>query len=77
VYSENNWSGNWQGVQADWFDINGWTLASGDGFDARDYGGAAKKIILGETVRRELFGDDDPLGQTLRVGRVPFTVVGH
>ena len=76
VYAENNWSGNWQGVQADWFDINGWTLASGDGFDARDYGGAAKKIILGETVRRELFGDDDPLGQTIRVGRVPFTVVG-
>ena len=45
VYAENNWSGNWQGVQADWFDINGWTLASGDGFEARDYGGAAKQVI--------------------------------
>jgi putative ABC transport system permease protein len=76
VYAENNWSGNWQGVQADWFDINGWKLASGDGFDARDYGGASKHVILGETVRRELFGDDDPLGQTIRIGRVPFTVVG-
>jgi len=76
VYAENNWSGNWQGVQADWFDINGWTLASGDGFEARDYGGAAKQVILGQTVRRELFGDDDPLGQTIRIGRVPFTVVG-
>ena len=76
VYAENNWSGNWQGVQADWFDINGWTLASGDGFEARDYGGAAKQVILGDTVRRELFGDDDPLGQTIRIGRVPFTVVG-
>jgi len=76
VYAENNWAGSWQGVQADWFEINGWSLASGDGFEARDYGGAAKEVIIGETVRRELFGDEDPLGQTLRLGRVPFTVVG-
>jgi putative ABC transport system permease protein len=76
VYAENNWSSNWQGVQQDWFDINGWSMASGDGFDARAYTGAAKEVILGETVRRELFGDDDPLGQTIRIGRVPFTVVG-
>jgi putative ABC transport system permease protein len=33
-------------------------------------------VILGDTVRRELFGDEDPLGQTVRIGRVPFTVVG-
>jgi len=76
VYAENNWSGSWQGVQPDWFEINGWQLASGDGFDARAYTGAAKSVILGETVRRELFGDEDPLGQTIRIGRVPFTVVG-
>ncbi|MCI4567826.1 ABC transporter permease [Lysobacter sp. CFH 32150] len=76
VYAESNWAGSWQGVQADWFDINGWTLASGDGFDSRDYSGAGKVVILGETVRRELFGDESPLGQTVRLGRVPFTVVG-
>jgi putative ABC transport system permease protein len=76
VYAENNWAGSWQGVQPDWFEINGWSLATGDGFDPRDYGGAAKEVIIGETVRRELFGDEDPLGQTLRLGRVPFTVVG-
>ena len=76
VYAENNWSSNWQGVEADWFDINGWKIASGDGFDARAYTGAAKEVLLGETVRRELFGEDDPLGQTIRIGRVPFTVVG-
>ena len=76
VYAENNWSSNWQGVEADWFDINGWKIASGDGFDARAYTGAAKEVLLGETVRRALFGEDDPLGQTIRIGRVPFTVVG-
>ena len=75
VYAESNWSTQWLGVQADYFAINAWTLANGDGFEPRDYNGG-KSVILGETVRRELFGDEDALGQTVRLGRVPFTVVG-
>ncbi|MFC3551989.1 ABC transporter permease [Lysobacter cavernae] len=76
VYAENNASTSWQGVQADFFDINGWQIASGEGFDAQDYTSADKVVILGETVRRTLFGDDPGIGQTIRLGRVPFTVVG-
>jgi putative ABC transport system permease protein len=76
VYVENNASTQWQGVQPDWFDINEWKIASGSGFTPRDYDSAAKSVLLGETVRRELFGDDDAVGQTVRLGRVPFTVVG-
>jgi putative ABC transport system permease protein len=76
VYAENNWSTQWQGVQPDFFDINGWVLAAGDGFAQGDYNGSGKSVILGETVRRELFGDEDAIGQTVRLGRVPLTVVG-
>jgi len=76
VYAENNASTQWQGVQSDWFDINEWKIASGTGFTPHDYDSAAKSVLLGETVRRELFGDDDAVGQTVRIGRVPFTVVG-
>ena len=76
VFAENNASTQWQGVQADWFAINDWKVAQGDGFDANDYGGSAKPVILGETVRKTLFGEEDPIGQTVRLGRVPFTVVG-
>ncbi len=76
VFAENNWSTQWQGVQADFFPIEGWEIASGAVFEPRDYGSAAKSVILGDTVRRELFGDEDPVGQTVRLGRVPFTVVG-
>jgi len=76
VYAENNASTSWQGVQPDYFDINGWTLSNGAMFDAQDYGSAAKEVIIGDTVRRELFGDDDGVGQTIRLGRVPFTVIG-
>jgi putative ABC transport system permease protein len=76
VYAENNASTSWQGVQADWFDINDWKIAEGSGFDAQDYSSAAKQVILGDSVRRTLFGDDTGIGQTIRLGRVPFTVVG-
>ena len=76
VFAENNASTQWQGVQADWFAINDWKVAQGDGFQSNDYGGSAKPVILGETVRKTLFGDEDPIGQTVRLGRVPFTVVG-
>jgi putative ABC transport system permease protein len=76
VYAENNASTSWQGVQPDFFDINSWTIAGGEGFDAQDYTGADKVVILGETVRRTLFGEDSGIGQTIRLGRVPFTVVG-
>ena len=76
VFAENNWAADWEGVQPDFFELENWQLESGGGFDARDYSGASKSVILGETVRRELFGDEDPVGQDVRIGRVPFTVVG-
>ncbi len=76
VYAENNWSTQWQGVQPDWFDINDWTIANGQFPDPHDYTSAAKSVVLGETVRRELFGNQDAVGQTIRIGRVPFKVAG-
>ena len=76
VFAENNWSTSWQGVNPDFFPVNDWQMALGQEFSARDYSSAAKVVILGETVRRELFGDADPVGATLRLGRVPLRVVG-
>src|SRR3546814_12684384 len=74
VFAENNAATNWQGVQPDWFAINDWEIGQGAGFDAQDYSSAAKHVIIGETVRRLLFGEDSGVGQTIRLGRVPFTV---
>jgi putative ABC transport system permease protein len=76
VFAESNASTQWQGVQADWFTINDWKIAQGDMFQASDYGGSTKPVIIGETVRKTLFADEDGIGQTVRLGRVPFTVVG-
>ena len=76
VLAENNASTNWQGVQPEFFDINGWEIAEGTVFDAQDYSSADKVVILGDSIRRTLFGEDAGIGQTIRLGRVPFTVVG-
>jgi putative ABC transport system permease protein len=76
VYAENNWSTSWQGVTPDYFPVSDWSMALGEGFSPRDYSSAAKVVVLGETVRRELFGDADPVGATVRLGRVPLRVVG-
>jgi putative ABC transport system permease protein len=76
VFAENNWSTRWDGINADYFPVNDWQMALGEPFSARDFSSAAKVVVLGETVRRELFGDADPVGATIRLGRVPLRVVG-
>ncbi len=76
IFAENNWSTSWQGIEPDWFEINGWELSQGETFDARDYSSGAKSVLIGETVRRELFGEEQGIGESIRIGRVPFTVVG-
>ena len=76
VYAENNAATSWQGVQPDWFAIEDWKIAEGNLFEPQAYSGAAKQVILGDSVRRTLFGEDSGIGETIRLGRVPFTVVG-
>src|SRR5690606_40011047 len=76
VFAGNNWAAPWQGVEPDYFEINAWRLADGSFFEPQDYSGAASVVILGETVRRELFGDQPGIGETVRLGRALFTVVG-
>ena len=76
VFAENNWSTSWQAVNPDYFPVNDWQMSLGEPFSTRDYSAASKVVVLGETVRRELFGDADPVGATIRLGRVPLRVIG-
>ncbi|TWG92968.1 putative ABC transport system permease protein [Luteimonas sp. J16] len=73
VYAERNWNSSWQGVDPDYLVINGWNIAEGVGFEEA---GDDKVVLIGETVRRELFGEESGVGETIRIGRVPLTVVG-
>ena len=76
VYGNQNWSTIINGATPEIFEIRGWPLAAGRSFSQQDLDGAAKVCILGKTVADNLFGAIDPVGQIVRIKRVPFTVVG-
>ncbi|KRI01463.1 ABC transporter permease [Curvibacter sp. PAE-UM] len=71
-----NWNTNIFGTTNDYLEVRDWSLESGRLFEAAEQSGSAKVAWLGQTVVRELFGDDDPIDQVIRVRGVPFTVVG-
>ncbi len=71
-----NWSTGLYGVTPGFFDARDWTIATGRPIDQDDVDGATKVVLLGQTVARSLFGDEDPIGQIVRVNKVPLTVIG-
>jgi putative ABC transport system permease protein len=71
-----NWNTTILGTTNDYLVVRDWSLDSGRLFEAAEQAGSAKVAWLGLTVARELFGDEDPVDQVIRVRGVPFTVVG-
>jgi putative ABC transport system permease protein len=71
-----NWSTAVQGVTPDYLEARDWSLAAGRPIGPEDVDGATKIALLGQTTALNLFGDADPLGQIIRIQKVPFTVVG-
>lgn len=71
-----NWNTNIWGTTNDYLEVRDWSLESGRLFEPAEQAGSAKVAWLGQTVVRELFGDEDPIDQVIRVRGVPFTVVG-
>jgi putative ABC transport system permease protein len=76
VGGNGNWSTVFFGVTPEYFEARNWVVAQGKGFDQADIAGSAKVALLGDTVARNLFGDADPVGQVIRIRKVPFTVIG-
>ena len=76
VYGNLNWSTGIQGVTADYFEARDWPVEVGRPVLQEDVDGATKVALLGQTTALNLFGDTDPIGQIIRIKKVPFTVVG-
>ncbi|HEY6938428.1 MAG TPA: ABC transporter permease [Terriglobales bacterium] len=76
VYGNQNWSTIYRGEGPDYFDIKRWTLQSGVPFTDDDVRRSADVCVIGETVRQQLFGAEDPLGKVIRVSDVPCKVIG-
>jgi putative ABC transport system permease protein len=76
VYGNLNWATTIQGVTADYVEARDWPLVTGRPIGPEDVDGATKIALLGQTTVLNLFGDADPLGQIIRIQKVPFTVIG-
>jgi len=76
IWGNTNWSTAIYGTTPEYLTVRNWVLAEGRAFEPAEMAGAAKVCILGQTVVKQLFGATDPIGQTIRIGRVPFTVIG-
>jgi putative ABC transport system permease protein len=77
VTGNQNWNTQLQGTDIDFPLINSWQVEQGAFFTAQDVTTAARVVVLGTVVRDQLFGPDvDPIGQTLRIQHLPFTVIG-
>jgi putative ABC transport system permease protein len=76
VAGNNNWQTTVTGVAPTYTFIRSWPMASGSFFTQSDVNSAAKVVVLGQTDVSELFGTQNPIGQTVIIKGVPFTVIG-
>ena len=76
VFGNDNWYTRITGTTPEWFQVRDWPVASGSTFAQSDVDTAANVAVIGETVRKNLFGATDPVGQTIRIKDLPFRVIG-
>jgi putative ABC transport system permease protein len=76
VFGNQNWSTVANGTTPEMLEIREWPLSSGRVFTQQDVDGATKVCLLGKTVAENLFGGTDPVGQIVRIKKVPFVVIG-
>jgi putative ABC transport system permease protein len=76
VFENDNWGTRITGSTPEYFDIRAWPFQSGASFTQDDVTTAANVAVIGETVRKNLFAATEPVGKTIRIGNLPFLVVG-
>lgn len=77
VYGNKNWTPMYiYGTTAEFLDVREWELEDGRIFTDQEVNGGSEVCVLGQTMVRELFGDESPLGQTVRVNNHPIKVIG-
>jgi putative ABC transport system permease protein len=77
VYGNANWMPNeMMGVGVDYLVVRNWPVVYGGFFTDRDVMGASKVCVVGHTIVARLFQTIDPLGETIRIGNIPFRIIG-
>lgn len=71
-----NWVTTLSGVHAEYNAVRDWQVSAGREFTPQDLRSTAKVAVIGQTVARQLFAGEDPVGATIRIKNAPFVVVG-
>ena len=76
MYGNQNWSTTVYGITAPYLYVKNYEMDLGRPINKDDDNNASKVCMIGKTIERELFGDVNPINKTIRVGNVPFRVIG-
>jgi putative ABC transport system permease protein len=76
VYGNLNWGTTVHGITPEYIEAREWTIETGRPIGQDEVDSASKIALIGQTTAQNLFGDDDPVGQLIRIKKVPFTIVG-
>jgi putative ABC transport system permease protein len=77
VRRNRNWNVRVSGVSSEMPEIRNWQIAEGRFFEESEQINNSRVCVIGTTVRGHLFDDDEEaVGQTIRIGSMPFKVVG-
>jgi putative ABC transport system permease protein len=75
-YAAKNWSTIITGTTPNYFAVGNWKMDAGTAFTESDLRSAARVVVLGSVTAKNLFGDEEPIGKTIRITNRPFVVVG-
>ena len=77
ISDDQNWATSINGISPEFLLIRDWPVSNGSTLNQSDIEGGTKVVVLGQTVVDNLFGaSSDPVGQTVRIKKIPFQVVG-
>src|SRR5437660_11537238 len=76
IYAGENWATMYRGVTPEFLQIRRWQVRLGTFFTTADVETSAPVCVLGETVVENLFGNEDPVGKTVRIQSLPCKVIG-
>lgn len=76
IYQNKNWTTTVSGVNSNYMDVNNWTMKSGRFFSDKNVQNRERVAVIGQTVVKNLFGDEDPVGAEIRVKNIPFRIIG-
>jgi putative ABC transport system permease protein len=76
VVADKNWSTQVFGSTRAFFTVRSWKMARGREWDEHDEALKSKVVVLGPTVATRLFGAEDPIGKSVRIGRYSWQVIG-